>query len=692
MVGCALHRTAVHGGLKNNNYQNTPVTTSKDVSWLRDVQSKYPGDELLGNILYQAFEPNLIFEDLQCPVKYYYDRGHLDSLESQCIGTVLMVQHVRIFQMGEETFVGVKIEHHREELSSLKLRDWTYFGRMRTIDIVTMMQPNNTEIFEGRVKRFNLKDKTGGDQWYKLLSRWVCLDNIGEKFQIALIRARYLILSKLGTIGGFLVRQELFEERFGEVRLLVYGILPHGAVNFMIDREQIYSLMSICDSLVEKDKLEALDSASIAYIFSDRLSVVPSRNWMHFLNHVDLSIERKQRQPALKIRRRRGPGRLVGHRLIKLDLKVELLVSIFEINNDTNTQEMRIVLYYPKTSQTVEYRISAMERLMLFNEQTSIFEQIQGRLRVVLCDQFADDRKMIRLGKSSDFHKPNRQEFEVDGDDEYEILSQFDDWDELEEEDDDDEKSIADLLEESNILQASDERRSIHSSNLGRSTLRNSSIRRSVRRTSQNVKNAQSPTKSSKSADFNLNASIAEGDEDDGTDAASGADQLGVAKESSWAWAVYFNRGVLDEYVGNLVVSVAMSTTLNGFTVSSLDQRTNREAFRYVSFFDFCTLQYDKTLESLQDDLSGLDESVAFDLVDDLIALIDVNESDEEGVNLILASENPDSENLILARLKEYRPQENEVVSRKKKSAPEKFSVTIHAAQDLARLGLLGFR
>lgn len=204
----------------------------------------------------------LIYEDKHCMVKYFYDRGDLSSTERQCIDSFLTPQHVYVYHSNEETFVGVKVDNTRLSRGQ-SVPNWYFFSRMRVRDLITMLQPNYTEIVEGKVKKFNIKPG-GTHKWYKLLSEWASLDNISKEFQITLLRSRYLVLSKLGFVKGYLVRMEIFEERFGEVRILVYGILPNGgAVNYLVDRKKVYDLLNYCDVHAEKDKLDALDTQSV---------------------------------------------------------------------------------------------------------------------------------------------------------------------------------------------------------------------------------------------------------------------------------------------------------------------------------------------------------------------------------------------------------------------------------------------
>ena len=80
-----------------------------------------------------------------------------------------------------------------------------------------------------------------------------------------------------------------------------------------------------------------------------------------------------------------GPGRYVGRSLLVYG-PVEVLLTIFEIDNDTGAHDLRIVLYTFKGCQTIEYRLSSLERILIFNDQSPLIDQILGKLKHVYCD------------------------------------------------------------------------------------------------------------------------------------------------------------------------------------------------------------------------------------------------------------------------------------------------------------------
>lgn len=161
-----------------------------------------------------------------------------------------------------------------------------------------------------------------------------------------------------------------------------------------------------------------------AYIFSDRLEIRPSKMWQHFLSRGELLPKALDRKVHLHLRKRQGPGRYTGRKVLNIG-KLRLVITLYELDSDTNSHELRVVLYETRHSQTAEYRLSSMERLMLFQDNVPILEQICGRLRHVYCDVTDKSRTLIVLEKGDvpALDAP----FEVDGDDEYDIRSQASD-------------------------------------------------------------------------------------------------------------------------------------------------------------------------------------------------------------------------------------------------------------------------
>ena len=172
--------------------------------------------------------------------------------------------------------------------------------------------------------------------------------------------------------------------------------------------------------------------------------------------------------------------------------------------------------------------------------------------------------------------------------------------------------------------------------------------------------------------------------------AASESDENNIATmkqqwKSPCQWAMYFDRSLVEEQKGNLVVSVTLSVTQKGLIFTTRDLRTMREAYKYISFLDACEKRIiDNDLKSFLGELDNLDESVAFDVVDDLVQRIDLQDSDESGLVMIITSETDNENDVILANLIEHVPVENEFKALKKKKLPvHNVEIKIHSAKGL---------
>lgn len=267
-----------------------------------------------------------------------------------------------MFQSFDEAIVAVKgKEDSPANIANTNVMgSWNYFTKVKLKEIVVMLQPNSTEIFEGKVKKYDIR-ASGTHKWEELLAGLTCLEALSvdaERVECSILRARYLILSKLGYVSGYYLRLEIFEEKYGEMLILAYGLSEKGAMAFRVDREKIFDLANYCDKHAEQEDLINLEIQSIAYIFSDRLEVRPSRGWKSFLRNGELPLHR---DTQLRVRKRQGPGRFLGRRVIHVH-GVTLICSMYDLDNDINAHELRLVLFDPLHSHTVEYRLSPMER------------------------------------------------------------------------------------------------------------------------------------------------------------------------------------------------------------------------------------------------------------------------------------------------------------------------------------------
>lgn len=162
---------------------------------------------------------------------------------------------------------------------------------------------------------------------------------------------------------------------------------------------------------------------------------------------------------------------------------------------------------------------------------------------------------------------------------------------------------------------------------------------------------------------------------------------------SGWGWAIYLNRAIVTEQKGNLKIAVTVSVPQRGFVFTVFDPRTHREGYRLISFHDACALSADKTLEALEEDLGNMDESTAYDLADEFMGLVEVVNSDDDQLAVVLSGEETEQESLVIARLGEFRPPRFEARSVKKPTIPvQRVTVFVHGAKELERIGAFGTR
>ena len=268
-----------------------------------------------------------------------------------------------------------------------------YYLTNSITNLIIMLQPNATEIFEGNIKRYDISDK-GNIIWYELFSKWIKLNYHEKEFNISAIRARYLLYTKIGLLSGYFgIRMEIFEQIFGEFYIVFYGIpVDHNAavtspnsgqiLTYYVKQDVIFTLLSICHEFDEKPYLETLDALGMSNIFSDRLELFPTRKWRSFLAAADLP-STYSRPMQLKLRKVRGPGRLIGNRLLKYDNVNIFILSVYEISSSSELNVLRLVLYSVRTSTAIEYRVSTLERVLYFTNKEPIINQILKRFKVV---------------------------------------------------------------------------------------------------------------------------------------------------------------------------------------------------------------------------------------------------------------------------------------------------------------------
>lgn len=680
------------------------------VSNISKAQQNY-GLIFLGELLHAFYHPLQVYENT-CPIwKLSFDQLDKDSVSCQSLASKAFnapppiklptfeeenedgepTQHqvederveeevktkdpvdsrVFVYHHGEEMLVELHIYAAGQELlpddkAHKILQNFTHknsvniriFGKISIYDLIVLIQPNFTEIYEGKMMNNNLKYALYRESdFYQLMSNWITIDHFNNYLHLSVIRARYLILTKLTVINNYNVRLEIYEERFGELLILIFGLPSVDQINNIklnqfnyssitgylydsatqttlyfckINRSHIFKLMMDCDVSYEKDKLEAFDTIAMSYIFSDRLSIRPSVLWRSFLSFHDFLPITLKSNLAINVRYKLGPGRLVGRELINLTTlylqydeesletipNIYVLMTIFEMNSPQNAHELRVCLYHFYDSKTVEYRISAMERLLLFDDNKPVLKQLIEKMRLVYTDlNEPRDRILLDLPQlntlkchqvlkadaeeddQDDFKKfpflVNVQPFEVEGDEEYEISSQLSD--------------------------------------------------------------ASSDDESSENEE-----SLMSGDTEKDEDKEDDTNKHSVNKykqDSGWGWAVSFDRSPLYELRGNLIVSATLCLPKKGFNVYIFDPRTCYQIYRFISYFDSMAV-LGKNMPMIEEDLSNLDESNVLDLLDEVLSNIEVQDTDSEGMIVVLLRDKDIPE--VVKEVIEERPKDND--------------------------------
>lgn len=641
------------------------------------------------NIMHLLLETFLVYRSGDATWKVSYNRECLSSISSQSLGTLHInlkdvefidseLSAVALYHYGDDVFLELRVQRNSRNVGDnnesilhsimseiipiTKEKDYyTFMCRVNSNDLITMLQPNYTEIFDGNLKTsLSVTARDEISSYYKLFLSWLTFDLIDNDVHFHVLRARYLILSKLGKVSGYTLRLEVYEEKFGELRILIFGLDETNIFQMKIDRTCIFKLLYSCDESYERDKLESLNSFKMSYIFANRLFVRPSLGFKHWLNQGELHPQQmfdnlnnlnalgkpksaRTSSFQIDIRRSNGPGRLIGRKVLNLlnlffltkkhaeiinMMKVHVatdtyssnhnmnqyivIMSIFEIYSDTNVNDLRINLYYVYNQHSVEYRISAMERIMLFNEGNDILLQILQRIRLVYCDlqqELSDHRTFLKLSPefrrimsingdtnqsaNDGFQKINRCEpfftphlYENEGTDEYYICSllEIEKFQLLNEEADDEDGST--------ISQKESEDNSMNENEIG----------------------------------------------------------------SSWGWALYFDRSALTESRANINVGITFNSGKRGVLITAFEPRLRRESYRFIGFNDILPFIH-KSHDELDELLSNIDESIVAELLNQLFALISVDMDLDEGTILVLKlppMESPDSntvESIVIARL-----------------------------------------
>jgi hypothetical protein len=297
--------------------------------------------------------------------------------------------------------------------------------------------------------------------------------------------------------------------------------------------------LQVCDDHEERLPIELKEPIPVAYIFSDRLQVKPSRSMLWFLQNGELEPRNRWTSPLnVTVRKTGGPGRLLGRKMFTKH-GIRFIVTLYELTKTSEVQSIRLLIYENKHSQTFEIRLSDMERMMLFTEDTPIIHQLEDKLTSVYCDTSlaaSGQRPLLLLDND---YKHHYAPYVVEGDEEYDVLDD---------------------------LQINEARRHAGSD-------------------AGDIDNMN-------------NSQVDEDDDDDGSveETLSTADRSKVIEKvsvassttltSKWGWCLTFNRCMVEELRGNLNISVGLNLAMEGFEFWVLDTRSSREAYAFYTYKD----------------------------------------------------------------------------------------------------------
>jgi hypothetical protein len=602
-----MDRLSVAAGSGEHRHDNIDYVVH--LRWKDDVCGS-EADEIIGKLMGFCLKDCQVFEIPDAEMSYYEKGADVFDLTRNIVEVSTLKSRVCVYYQGSNAYIGVDVNRKGQGCEDNK---WTYFGVMEMPNIITMLQPNSTEIFEGRIKNYNVGEG-GEDNIFELFANWAKLDAIAENFQVTIMRARFMLFSKIGIVCGYQVRFEMFEEVYGEVYLIIYGASEH-ALTWKVDSASVASLLTVADATDEKSSLEALDAGKIASIFSDRIELCPSKRWQDFLLNGELEPKHIVRTVKPKLRLKNGPGHLVGRKLLIIG-NAKIIFSVYEQNQDTDAHSLRIILYHTKFNQSVEYRLSPMERVLLFSDISDkpLFQQICERFRTVYCNVNDQSRTLFYLGDNFEVDLPD--DFSVDGGKEYEIWC---------------EKELSEYALRSSIFTAGSKKENSDESN------------------EKEIDDKMKKKEKMLDAVNNVNELI-NFNKDNNIDTI----------DSKWSWACYFYRGIIDKLVGNLTVSVGVNVEQKTFTIAILDTRSMVEGFRTIAFDEACYAFPNRDISFYNAKFKTCDESIVFDVVDEIIGTIQIDKSNKaDGISTpfqisMISSNKAIADSIIIALLKLY--------------------------------------
>lgn len=319
------------------------------------------GDDFVSHLIEQCLLDNPVWTD------------------NNAVATVIMNQSLSYFPQIyfniTDVSISVSLFQQFSDLVILRISygNRVFLARFDLKDYHSFLDLNNTEIFQGQQFVVQKRDV----DWRKQICSWVKFHcSVGDTIEsVSICRTRSIVHTRYTVISGYTCYVHVFEERKS------HYIIEVRSDSF---KDKIYKVevspKFLADSLDKYDTVEInsiRNGANIPCILCDRLTITPE---------FKLKGARRFRSDRLRlgIRQNRGPGRIMGRRLLQLDRHLFLL-SAFELTNDDDTYPLRISLYHPPSSQQKEFSISALERELFFDSNTSglLVDILIARFRLV---------------------------------------------------------------------------------------------------------------------------------------------------------------------------------------------------------------------------------------------------------------------------------------------------------------------
>jgi hypothetical protein len=383
--------TSKAGGIPSNEASDA-IDVSVSLDWNGDVLSDTSAKRVTGEILSAAMQHAVIFETKRNVSEYHSKPDIFDV--TQCVTEMYQNKYdIKVYHQAQNVYASVN-------LSDIRDSPFMIFGHITQDEVFDSFQPNGVETFESRVPHFEFG--VGQPAWFERMADWILLQcqakndskTIADSCSLHIVRSRYMLHSMIGILNGYKCRIEVYEESYGNLVYLMYG-LPCG-MRILSFHKNDYKLMSDCgDPVEERAAFDSIDVHRAAVLLGDRIRVTPSANMYAFLQ--DLALFPGQRnllEHKIFFNRGRGPGRKLGSKFIKFEMQ-EFLITLIELHNESDSYFLRILVYTQKTSRTIEYRLSPLERVLLFYGQSeSLFDDIISRFNVVRVSkkEFDDER------------------------------------------------------------------------------------------------------------------------------------------------------------------------------------------------------------------------------------------------------------------------------------------------------------